>query len=440
MTETASPTPPADDPPDETADSTGSADSAGDAPVAARPPNALRVPAFRQLWINNALYMLVLNAQRFTFGWFVLDGLGRNEVWQGAVTFALGIPVALLILPAGAWADRYDRKMLLVVGQVGTMVVLALTAALVAADVMTLWLLLVLAVAFGVVQTVGHPVRSSLIPALVSPEQLFSAIAANAIAITLSMVLGPVVFQLIGDALGFGGAFISQSALLAVGLLALIPLAVPPTERQQHPDTAPADTRGELAEAFAHIRANPQVAKLFALLSVAALTVNPAIMVTLQARVAQELERDGGDAAPLLALLGFGMAITSSIIMRRGNMARKGALFQRAMMVGSTMVMLMGLAPTYALLFPLNFVMGLAGGFYINMNQGLIQSNTPEHLMGRVMAMLSLVQFGLLPVGALLLGVVGSLIGLGNTITLAGAVALTCVVYTYTTDERLRSL
>ena len=201
-------------------------------PPAARPPNALRVPAFRNLWINNALYMLVLNAQRFTFGWFVLDGLGRDEVWQGVATFALGIPLALFILQTGAWADRYNRKALLVIGQIGTFAVLAATAALVIADAMTLTLLLVLAFAFGVAQTVGQPVRISLIPALVSPEQLFSAIAVNAIAITLSMVLGPVLFQAIGDSLGFEGAFASQAALMAVGLVALIPLRVP-SEHQQ---------------------------------------------------------------------------------------------------------------------------------------------------------------------------------------------------------------
>ena len=163
-------------------------------------------------------------------------------------------------------------------------------------------------------------------------------------------------------------------------------------------------------------------------------------MVTLQALVKDVHDRDGGDAAPLLALMGIGMAITSAIIMRRGNMARKGTLFQRAMMVGSSMVMLMGLAPSYQLLLPLTFTMGLAGGFYINMNQGLIQANTPEHLMGRVMAMLNLVQFGFLPLGALLLGLVGSAIGLGPAMTLAGSIALAAVVYTYFTDQSLRAL
>ena len=49
----------------------------------------------------------------------------------------------------------------------------------------------------------------------------------------------------------------------------------------------------------------------------------------------------------------------------------------------------------------LAFLMGLAGGFFINMNQGLVQANTPQALMGRVMGLYTLVTVGLMPFGAL---------------------------------------
>ncbi len=409
-----------------------------------RPPGALTVPAFRYLWLNNALYAIVANAQRFTFGWLVLDGLGRDEFWQGLVTFALGIPLALLVLQAGAWADRFDRKRLIVIGQVGSFATMAVATALVASDAMTIQAVLALAVAFGTAQAIGQPVRSSLIPALVSPEQLFNAIAVNAIAMTLSMIAGPVLFQIVGDAYGFEGAFGLQAALLAVGLLALIPLQVPPTVRAEEPagpEGAADDSIWlQVREAMAHIRADRAVAKLFLLLTVASFTVNPTVMVTLQAFVQQDLDRDGGDVAPVLAVMGVGMAVSSAVIMRKGNMARKGALFQRAMMVGSTMVLLMGRVPSFGYLVPLALVMGLAGGFYINMNQGLIQANTPDRLMGRVMAIFTLVQVGFMPIGALVLGLLGSLVGLGNTISIAGAIALCVVIYTYVTDHHLRTL
>jgi hypothetical protein len=60
--------------------------------TAVRPANPLSVPAFRNLWFNNVAFFLVMNAQRFVFGWLVLDGLLRSESIQGLVVFTLGLP------------------------------------------------------------------------------------------------------------------------------------------------------------------------------------------------------------------------------------------------------------------------------------------------------------------------------------------------------------
>jgi hypothetical protein len=126
--------------------------------------------------------------------------------------------------------------------------------------------------------------------------------------------------------------------------------------------------------------------------------------------------------------------------MRKGDMANKGAAFMRAMMVGSTMTFFMGQTTAYWQLLPLTFAMGLAGGFYINMNQGLIQANTPQELMGRVMGLFTLVQMGLMPIGALLLGLIASAIGIGVTMSAAALVALVVVIVMYLTSPDLRVL
>ncbi len=187
----------------------------------------------------------------------------------------------------------------------------------------------------------------------------------------------------------------------------------------------------QAGEALRHVLADPSLKKLFLLLTVAGLTVNPAVMVTLQAFVKEELGREAGDAAPLLALMGVGIAISSVVVMRKGDMANKGAAFQRALMTGSSMTFLMGRVTEYWMLLPLVLLMGLAGGFYINMNQGLIQANTPQRLMGRVMALYTLIQVGLLPIGSLIIGLVASSIGIGTTISIAAAICLVTGVIVY---------
>jgi hypothetical protein len=84
--------------------------------------------------------------------------------------------------------------------------------------------------------------------------------------------------------------------------------------------------------------------------------------------------------------------------------------------------------------------MGLGGGFYINMNQALIQAGTPQRLMGRVMGLYTLVAAGLLPLGALLIGLVAGVIGIGNTISIVAAIMLATVLTVYVSDAELRRL
>ena len=401
------------------------------------PTGALRIVDFRRLWANNIAYFMTANALRFVFGWYVLDGINRGEREQGLVVFALGIPALFLVLQAGAWADRVDTRRLLLLTQIASIAVLAATAVLIMADRATLPIIMVLAALAGAATSIGQPVRASLIPALVGRQHLFGAIALNALAMTASMILGPVVAQAVGNRFGFDGAMWFLVILLVVSIWFLVAMRVPERSEPAGPRRSVfADT----VEAIRHVAADRALRVLFLLLTVSGLTVNPAVMVTMQAHVKEELGRNSGDAAPLLAAMGFGIAVTSVVVMRKGDMANKGAAFQRAMMIGSTMVFLMGRTTEYWQLFPLALGMGLAGGFYINMNQGLIQANTPQALMGRVMGLFTLVQVGLMPIGALLLGLIASGVGIGVTMSAAAVVALAVVVSTYVASPELRTL
>ncbi len=127
----------------------------------------LSVAPFRYLWLNNITYALVMNALRFVFGWVVLDGLNRSESVQGLVVFLLGIPTLVIVLPAGVWADRMDRRQLLLGTQLGAAALLLGTALLINQGQLTLWVMIVSALLLGAVMAVGSPVRSSLILSLI---------------------------------------------------------------------------------------------------------------------------------------------------------------------------------------------------------------------------------------------------------------------------------
>jgi len=379
--------------------------------------------------------MFVSNAQRFAIGWLVLDGLGGNEIRQGMAVFMLGVPVAFIVMQAGALADRVDRRSLLIRSQVGLLLVVLATLILLGLDQLTYSWVLTLSVLSGVAQAFGQPVRQALIPLLVPERLLMNAVALNALAMTTSMILSAPLVKIAGDLFDFEGVYGLQVVMLIVGLFFLRRLQTPPVT-----ESPKRRLIQEAASALRHVVNDLRLRVLFLLLAVASISVNAAVMVTMQAKVKEELLRDSGDMAYLLAVMAVGIAITSVVVMRKGDMKRKGGKFQQAMMCGSALVICMGQASSFKVLLPLFFLMGLAGGFFITMNQGLIQSATPRELMGRVMGLYLLVQFGFMPIGALGLGWAASLAGPGNVVSVCGAVSLLIVSWTHFAFSSIRNL
>jgi len=224
--------------------------------------------------------------------------------------------------------------------------------------------------------------------------------------------------------------------LLGLGILALATMASPgPANRNDK-----ATLRESVSEGVAFVRNERGILTLFWLLAISGGLMSPAMFVTAQAHIKEELGRTAADAAPLFALMGLGIMVSSIAIMRQGSMKNKAVLFMRAMLCGTTTVGLMGLTTAFWQILALGFFMGLCGGFFINMNQGLIQGNTPKEVMGRVMGLYALVQAGLLPFGALLLGVLADSIGTRITMVGAGAVAFAMVLATYVRAEAIRQI
>jgi predicted MFS family arabinose efflux permease len=84
------------------------------------------------------------------------------------------------------------------------------------------------------------------------------------------------------------------------------------------------------------------------------------------------------------------------------------------------------------------FLWGLTGGFYMNLNQSLIQELTPQDRIGRVMSITAIISTGLVPVGALICSALAGLWGPRTTTSVVSLVALGCVIGTLLFGRELR--
>jgi MFS family permease len=406
-------------------------------PVSVAPSTSLRGTGFWYLWITAVSFALIASADRFTFIWLVEDTLGSPSWATGVIVFSLGAPVCALVLTAGALSDRLDRRRMLLTTQAAGLVVVCVGAVLVWTHVISLPLAVLLAMSFGTVSAFAMPVRSSLVPVLVGRERVMQAVVMMTIGANIAMIAGPLLVGGVIEVHGVGWAFAVQALCFTLGFASAARIEVPP----HPPVTQHRRLRAEIAEGIRFVWQHDVLRALFGLLCVGGGLMGGGAFTLLPQIARDEFGREAAQAARLFALMGLGMVTTSLLLMRyRSRLRRRGLVFMCFMVAGTVNQVFQGFAPTFLSLEVLLLVWGLTGGFYMNLNQALIQELTPPERMGRVMALNSLVQAGLLPLGGLLAGLLATVIGAQHALSVFGALGLACVLLDLGRARGLRAL
>ncbi|HXH22844.1 MAG TPA: MFS transporter [Dehalococcoidia bacterium] len=420
----------------------GAAETGAPAVPASRRVPALRTldafssPAFRLLWLNTLSFSLVQGIQRFAFVWLVIDELGQPASWGGLITFALGIPAMFLMLPAGVLSDRASRRALLIWTQSLSLAVIAGGTALMFAGVMTPGLALLVAVGSGATAALGMPVRTAVLPALVERDRLMNAIVMSTVGQNVMMIGGPIAAGAAIGLWGIGAGFALQSVAYAVGLLALLPLTIPEAAR-------PAVSRRplrELVEGFEFVLRSREMKALIVTLMASGLFMLGPVFALVPPIVRDEMGRGASAGGTLFGIMAVGMLATSLVLASVGDFRNKGAWFILNLAVGGIDVALMGVVDSFGLLCVLMFVWGMGGGVFINLNRTLIQANTPDALMGRVMSIQSLGMVGFSPLGGLLAGVAAEPMGATAFLVAAGAALTAVALVIFATQPGLRRM
>ena len=397
----------------------------------------LRLQSFRLLWLNTLGFVLVQSTQRFAFVWLILE-LGSKSDVSGRLLFVMGLPALFISLPVGVVADRLNRRFLLMFSQAGAFSITLTTAFLVSSDRITTTSATACAAVLGLFIAIGQPVRTSIVPTLVPQQHLMNAIIVSVVASNLALIFGPAVAGPAISRWGIEGAFWVQAALYAVGFCALVPLQLPP----QQVRTEKPKLRHELSAGLGFIVGHREIRVLFILLMGSVIFMMSPWMVLGPQFAREEVGATGGSATFLYTMLGFGQFVTSMWLLRNSHRVKqKGLWFMFGLTAGASVQMLIGPAPSYVSLALILFAWGLTGGFYLNLNQTLLQHNAPPEVMGRVMAVHSLLMVGLAPMGALAIGYAARhLHSLPETISGTGAAMLILVLVVLTTQRDFRRL
>ena len=162
---------------------------------------ALHHRDFRLMWIGACVSTTGTFIQQFAQSWLVFD-LTKNAFYLGLDLFLGQLPIMLFSLFGGVFADRLDRRKMLLISQYIQLVCAFTLALLFHLHAVRIWQILTLSFLVGVGQSFGGPAYSALLPTLVGPEDLSNAIAMNSLQFNVARVLGPALGGLAYTALG----------------------------------------------------------------------------------------------------------------------------------------------------------------------------------------------------------------------------------------------
>ena len=390
---------------------------------------ALRFPLFRRIFLAALVSNIGSWMQTVVLAAFVFNLTGSSTDVALMTLAQLG-PLFLLSPVGGLAADRFDRRMVLIVVTIEQSIAALVIAWLTLSHDPQVALLFLAVLASGIGQAFYAPTFSALVPTLVDRPALPGAISLNSANMNLSRVIGPAIGGVLYAKFGASWVFLGN----AISYLALI--AVLATVRL--PAVATAGTRGwrRLLEGFAVARRDRVVGRcLMTLVLFSFLCLPIAVLMPVLAHndlgigentIAYGLLYASFGAGAVVGALSIGTFLANQRLERvvrfgLGGYAVALAIFALLRIPG----------PAY----PAAFLVGLFYFATVTSLATVLQRRLDDAVRGRVMALWVMAFGGTVPLGAIVAGPLSEQVGI-SAVVLAGAVAAAALVFFADLNER----
>jgi len=370
---------------------------------------------FRIFYAGMAVSILGTWMQTVGVSWLVYRLTG-SAFLLGLVAAAQQLPMLFLAPVAGVWADRVDRRRLLIGTQALTLLLAATLTVLTFAGVVTPTHVVLVSLALGLVNAVETPTRQAFLLEMVeSKADLPNAIALQSMMFNTARFVGPTLGGLVVAAFGEGWCFALNTASYVAILAAYARIRVKP----RFAGPAPANLREELAAGFRWVFGLMPTRRL--LLLVAAVSFFSAPWQPLMPIVAAE--RFGGDSRMLGLLIGAvgGGALCGTLFLAsRGSIRGLGKLIAGASLVAGIGLTLFALAPRLWLALAILPVLGFGIIVSAASTNTILQTIADEDKRARVISIYVMIFLGMAPIGNFLAGTLAEGIGARWTLVAYG--------------------
>lgn len=336
-----------------------------------------RHPAFVQFWFARIASSFGFQMLSVAVGWQIYEITGR-AFDLGLIGLVQFIPSVLLALPAGHVADQFERRRIVLLGQVVELLAIAVLATLSLLHAVHEAGILILVFAIGVAKAFEFPAMQSMLPALVPQPMLARAMAVNGSAGQAAMIMGPALGGLLyiagpGTVYAVSGLLYLSSAILMNRL-----------RYEQAPPRREPATLKTLFAGVHFIRQRPDVLGVISLDLFAVLLGGATALLPI---FAKDVLHTGPWGLGLLRAAPAVGALLMSFWLARHNMERRVGPIMFASVAGFGLATLVfAVSSTLWLSLAALFALGAFDMVSMVIRGALVQLDTPDDMRGRVSA------------------------------------------------------
>ncbi|MGN6375954.1 MAG: MFS transporter [Sphingomonas sp.] len=397
-------------------------DDTTSAPPRVSPFRPFRHGIFRAVWITSTISNFGSLIEGVGAAWMMVM-LAAPASMVALVQSSRTLPVMLLSLAAGAIADQYDRRRVLITAQWFLFAISLGLCLCTWFGVITPWLLLTFTFLIGCGNAFNRPAWQSSVGEMVPREDLAGAVALNSMGFNLARSVGPAVGGIIVAAAGAAAAF-AFNVLSYLGLIGVLARWRP----QVPPQTLPRERLGHaMAAGIRYVAMSPHISVV--LLRSAVFGLGSISVQALLPLVARDLVAGGSFTYGLL-LGAFGVGAVGGALL--GSSARQRLSTETLVRIASAAfaaaTAIVGLS--HSLPLTMIALAATGGGWIIALSSFnvVVQMASPRWVAGRALALYQMATFGGMALGSWLWGLVAEDYDVGRALILSGVVQLAAIV------------
>jgi MFS family permease len=381
--------------------------------------SALRNPNYRYFYIGQGVSMIGTWTRTAALGWVAFE-VTKSEFLLGIVFMLNSLPIFLFAIYAGSLADRIPKIRIFTFTSWFSLLSSLTLAVMLFRGPVHIAYLMIFAVLWGLSTTFEMPSRQTLMVELVGKKDLVNAIALNSAMVNSTRVIGPAIGGLLLASLGSAWCFLLDALSYFAVLYAIHKIQLPASHYA--PKKVKADWKYTL-EGFKYLKTHSALAQSVILLFVMGVG-GWAYQSQLSAFVVTQLHMDAQGYGWLLALNGLGACTAALFVAFQGpRIVRMKSLYTGAGIYGLFIILFGFMSQPIGAAFLLYFA-GFGIILFFSIGNSFIQTQSPDHLRGRLMGIWALVFGGGMPIGSFWMGLLASHTSSGFSLQMGGVFCL----------------